>query len=107
MTNSRKPQTKWFAVPIYLRCSEREGRDVLLQESIRLIRARSEGHAGKAAAALAHKLEHSYKNVHGREVSWTVYDIGQPWEIESQLRDGTEVYPRFLTAKVRERLRRI
>ena len=84
----------WFAIPIYLRSSEPVEGEVLLQETIHLIKAESEEGAMLKARTLANELEHKYVNVLGKEVQWSVDEIGQAWELLDDLRDGAEVYSR-------------
>jgi len=96
----------WFTVPIYLRSSEPADGDVLLEEAIHLIEAESEEKAMEKARALVNKLEHRYPNVHGKEVRWSLDGIGEPWELLDDLRDGAEIYSRFLNEKDRSTPRR-
>jgi len=87
----------WFTVPIYLRSSEPLDDDVLLEEAIHLFEAMSDEEAMAKAKLLAQKLEHRYANVYGKEVAWTLESIGEPWKLLDDLKDGAEIYSRFLS----------
>ena len=95
----------WFAVPIYLRSSEPVDGEVLLQETIHLVEAESEEEAMQKARALVNKLEHQYNNVIGKEVRWSLDEIGDLWELLDDLSDGAEVYSRFINDETRNALR--
>lgn len=89
----------WFTVPIYLRSSEPADGDVLLEEAIHLIEAESAESAMEKARSVANELEHCYPNAHGKEVRWSLDEIGEPWELLDDLRNGAEIYSRFINGK--------
>ena len=96
----------WFAVPIYLRCSESVEGEILFQETTHLIEADSEESAMLKSRTLVSKLEHKYVNVLGKEVWWVLDEIGEPWELLDDLNDGAELYSRFISEKARNCLSR-
>lgn len=102
-----KSRLKWFAIPIYMRSSEPVGGDRLLEEAIHLFRAASEAQAVKKAERLAKSLEQKYPNVYGKQVAWSLDEIGEPWELTGKLQDGAEVFPRFMTETARNALRSV
>jgi hypothetical protein len=89
----------WFTVPIYMRSSEPLDGDDFLEETIHLIEARSDEKTMTKARLLAQRLEHRYANVHGKEVAWVLESIGDPWELTDDLKDGAEIYSRFLSGQ--------
>jgi hypothetical protein len=87
----------WFAVPIYFRSSEPVGGEVLIEEAIHLVDAGSDEEAVEKATSLSKKLAHRYRSVSGKEVVWSLHEIGEPWEILDELKDGAEVHSRLMT----------
>ncbi len=87
----------WFTVPIYLRSSEPVDGEVLIQEVIHLIDADSDDEARSKALLAAKRLELTYKNVTGKDVIWSVESVGEPYELMDELKDGAEIYSRFIS----------
>jgi hypothetical protein len=87
----------WFTIPMYLRSSEPVDGKVLVEESIYLFEADSEEEATSKGLTAMIGLEHSYSNVAGKEVQWSIESMGQPYELVGELKDGSEVYSRFIS----------
>jgi hypothetical protein len=87
----------WFTVTIYLRSSEPVDGSVLVEEAVHLIEAASDDEARSKALLVAKRLEHRYANVAGKDVVWSVESVGEPYELMDGLKDGAEVYSRFIS----------
>lgn len=87
-----------FSVPIILqRKIDSYFPEPLFQESIFLVEALDHESASEKAKTYARAEECSYLNSEGEKVSWTIVGTGNPFEILSEIKEGTEVYSRFLS----------
>jgi hypothetical protein len=87
----------WFTVPVYLRSSEPVDGESLIEELFYLFEAPSEKEAESKALLAAKGLEQTYANIAGKEVVWTLESVGQPYELDGDLKDGSEIYSRFIS----------
>jgi hypothetical protein len=76
--------------------SGRNDKDSLWEESILLIDAETEDEAAARAVAIAKATETQYVSATGDSVVWTFQQVERVFEIESNLRSGTELFSRHL-----------
>jgi hypothetical protein len=92
----------WFAARLLFERSFDSGTPAtaLYEESVVLLKSAT-GMAGaeKKATKLGKDASHSYKNVDGETVTWTFREVLDIYQLnDSEIREGSEVYSRFLSA---------
>lgn len=90
----------WYSVRVLL-CIAVKGRPrrkvEQYEDRILLVRSRSHDGAQRKASKLVRRTERPYKNVYGQVVHWKLRTVYESVELfDAQLRDGTEVYWRFI-----------
>lgn len=80
----------------------------LFEERIIVCRARSASEARKKAAMFGRASKQDYKNMYGKKVVWVFKEVlGVAELFDRTIREGTEVYYRFLDSKDLNHLRRL
>lgn len=108
----RRLNTQWFGVKLLFESLHSGDADPhkidegcfsdlkLYEETIVLIQAESLEQANSIALSNAVDMEHSYPNQYGEQVEWRFVQLIDAFELfEQSLKNGTEVYSRFILAK--------
>jgi hypothetical protein len=101
----------WYSVRVLLRFTVKgrpKRRVEQYEDRIMLVRSRSHESAQRKARAMVRRSERPYKNVRGEMVIWRLQTVYESVELfDARLRDGTEVYWRFIrSSSPVQRLRR-
>jgi len=95
----------WYSASLLFRAVHPTDRDSdwLWQDSIVLMNASDEEAARQRAEAIGRDHEHEYQTTSGT-VRWEFVRVERLCEIEGELRDGTELFSRFLRESEAESL---
>ena len=88
----------WYSASLLFK-SERDGIcavEMLWEEQIVLIEAEDEVEAKQKATQYGAAKEHEYRNQKGESVRWVFKQIERVCEVDPTLKDGAEVFSRFL-----------
>ncbi len=84
-----------FGVNFFMRSTGEAAGDLLWEERIILVEARSEVEAKEIATTCAQSEEHSY-SAEGKRIEVELYQVDRACAIEGSLKSGTELFSRFL-----------
>ena len=83
-----------FSVSVFTRSYHNDVAGGLCEEQIMLVEAESESEAISSASKMAKDGETSYENESGELICWKFMGVQSAYEIEDDLRSGSELFSR-------------